>query len=132
MSRHIALSLAAALSLSALAACSKPAEDASASAGDAGQAASDAGAGAMTAGGAVSPPEANGAVNTDSNQATTDTAAASTSFTEDQAKGHIEAAGYTDVSGLTKTADGMWTGKAMKGGKAVNVSVDFKGAVTAH
>ena len=52
------------------------------------------------------------------------------SFTEGQAKGHIENAGYTDVTGLTKSADGLWTGMAKKGGKSVSVAVDFKGAVT--
>ena len=65
------------------------------------------------------------------NKGAMDTAAASTSFTENQAKGHIENAGYTDVSNLVKTSDGLWTAKAMKAGKPVNVAVDFKGAVSA-
>ena len=39
--------------------------------------------------------------------------------------------GYTDVSNLVKTSDGLWTAKAMKAGKPVNVAVDFKGAVSA-
>lgn len=34
------------------------------------------------------------------------------SFTEGQAKSRIEGAGYSDVSGLTKDANGVWIGKA--------------------
>ena len=57
--------------------------------------------------------------------------AGANSFTEGQARDHIEKAGYTGVTALTKTPDGMWTGTATKGGKSATVSVDFKGAVTA-
>ena len=53
------------------------------------------------------------------------------SFTEAQAKGHIENAGYTDVTGLTQDDKGAWTGTAMKDGKSVSVSVDYTGGVTA-
>lgn len=145
-----ALASAAAISVMLFAAaCSKPATETAAdatattetaasaagtaagNAADATAAGADAAAGgAMAPGGAVSPPAANAAVDTN---ASTDAApeAASNSFTEGQAKGHIENAGYTNVMGLTKTADGMWTGKATKGGKTMDVSVDFKGAVTA-
>jgi putative membrane protein len=54
------------------------------------------------------------------------------SFTEGQAKSRIEGAGYTDVSGLRKQkdADGVWMGKATKGGKSIIVKVDFRGNVT--
>jgi len=139
MHRPIALSLAAALAVAGLGACSKPASqtaaDASAAtsnaADSAANTASTAGAGATEPGGAVSPPESNGAVNSDANKTETDTASASNSFTEDQARGHIQNAGYTDVTALTKTPDGMWAGKAKKGGKSVDVTVDFKGAVSA-
>jgi len=87
----------------------------------------------MAPGGAVSPPATpeNGAVNTDANKTETAQSAGSNSFTQDQAAGHIEKAGYSDVSGLTKTPDGLWSGTAKKNGKPVHVSVDFKGAVTA-
>jgi len=34
------------------------------------------------------------------------------------------------VSGLQKDANGVWRGKANKGGQAVDVSVDFQGNVT--
>jgi putative membrane protein len=84
----------------------------------------------MAPGGAVSPPAANAAVDT-SADADVPATAASNSFTEGQARDHIQNAGYTDISGLTKTADGMWTAKAKKGGKTVDVALDFKGAVTA-
>jgi hypothetical protein len=52
------------------------------------------------------------------------------SFTEGQAKSKIEAAGYTDVSGLKKDANGVWTGSATQAGKKVTVKVDFQGNVT--
>ncbi len=52
------------------------------------------------------------------------------SFTEGQAKSHVEAAGYTDVTALKKDANGVWTGSAKKGGQTVTVKVDFQGNVT--
>lgn len=130
---------AAAVSLALLAACSKPAaeetaaatENAAADASAATAATADAATdGAMAPGGAVSPPAANDAVDTN---AASDPApsAASNSFTEGQARGHIENAGYSDVTGLAKTPDGLWTAKAKKGGKTMDVALDFKGAVTA-
>jgi hypothetical protein len=132
MRKFWATPLALAATCVLAAACSKPAEKTADNAGAAvADSASDAAAGPTAPGGAVSPPSAdNGAVNTDANTTETGQSAASNSFTEDQARGHIEHAGYTDVSGLTKTADGMWTGQAKKDGKSVSVSVDFKGAVT--
>ena len=51
------------------------------------------------------------------------------SFTENQAKDRIIAAGYTDVAGLAKDANGVWRGGAMQDGKKVNVAVDYKGNV---
>jgi hypothetical protein len=53
------------------------------------------------------------------------------SFTEGQAKSKIEEAGYTGVSGLKKDNNGVWRGKASKGGSATQVSVDFQGNVNA-
>jgi hypothetical protein len=53
------------------------------------------------------------------------------SYTEGQAKGAIESAGYSAVGPLTQNANGLWEGKATKDGKEVSVSVDYKGAVTA-
>ena len=49
------------------------------------------------------------------------------SFTESQAKSRIEDAGYSNVGELKKDDNGVWRGKASKGGSATNVSVDFQG-----
>ena len=131
-----ALPLAAVVALALLGACNKPADtaaaDAAAKTSAVADSATDAAVNAPGAGGAVSAPQSNGAVNTDANTTSTNVAAASNSFTEGQAKGHFENAGYSDVTNLTKTPDGLWTAKAMKGGKAMNVALDFKGAVTAR
>ena len=51
------------------------------------------------------------------------------SFTEGQAKSKIKSGGYTQVSGLKKDDNGVWTGSAMKGGQKVNVKLDFQGNV---
>jgi opacity protein-like surface antigen len=51
------------------------------------------------------------------------------SFTEGQAKSKIEDAGYTNVGELKKDDNGVWRGKASKGGSSTNVSVDFQGNV---
>jgi hypothetical protein len=51
------------------------------------------------------------------------------SFTEGQAKSKIEDAGYTGVIELKKDDDGVWRGKANKGGSVMAVSVDFQGNV---
>jgi putative membrane protein len=51
------------------------------------------------------------------------------SFTEGQAKSRIESNGFTNVSGLTKDDKGIWRGKASKGGKQVEVMLDFQGNV---
>lgn len=53
------------------------------------------------------------------------------SYTEAQAKSAIESAGYAEVGVLTQNANGLWQGPAVKDGKPVTVSVDYKGAVTA-
>ena len=57
-------------------------------------------------------------------------AAGANSFTESQAKSRIETNGFSNVSGLAKDAQGVWRGKATKGGQPVDVSVDFQGNVT--
>ena len=56
-------------------------------------------------------------------------AAGSNSFTEAQAKSRIEGAGYSNVSGLIKDKDGIWKGKASKGGATVDVGLDYQGNV---
>jgi hypothetical protein len=52
------------------------------------------------------------------------------SFTEGQAKSKIESQGFTNISGLKKDDNGIWTGSATKGGNKVNVRLDFQGNVT--
>ena len=54
------------------------------------------------------------------------------SFTENQAKDRAMAAGFTDVSALTKDADGIWRGTASLNAKAGKVAIDFKGNVVAN
>lgn len=54
------------------------------------------------------------------------------SFTERQAKGRITKAGYTSISDLRKNNAGAWQGKAMKGGKPVMITLDYKGNVTSR
>ena len=54
------------------------------------------------------------------------------SFTKNQAEGRIAKAGYTGVGDLKKTNNGVWQGSAMKDGKSVTVSLDYKGNVTAR
>ncbi|CAN5498185.1 hypothetical protein BH10PSE7_BH10PSE7_44580 [soil metagenome] len=54
------------------------------------------------------------------------------SFTEDQAKDRALAAGFTDVSALTKDDKGIWRGTAMRDGASVKVAVDYKGNVVAN
>ncbi|MGM4877963.1 hypothetical protein AB7645_42930 [Bradyrhizobium sp. 956_D2_N1_5] len=44
------------------------------------------------------------------------------SFTEGQAKSKIEEAGYTNVTSLKKDDNGVWRGKASKGGASADVS----------
>lgn len=130
MKPTLILPLGMAVSMTLLAAaCQKPASQSTA---DATAAAAAAPANATDPGGVVSPAQPNGAVNADANKTNPDVATASNSFTEGQAKGHIENAGYSDVTGLQKTADGLWTATAKKGGKSVGVTLDFKGAVTAN
>jgi hypothetical protein len=58
--------------------------------------------------------------------------AGANSFTEGQAKSRIESSGYTNISELRKDDQGVWRGKAMKDGKAVSISLDFQGNVTAQ
>lgn len=55
--------------------------------------------------------------------------AGANSFTEAQAKSHIEAKGYTDVSALTKDQDGIWRGKGTKDSMSHDVALDYQGNV---
>jgi hypothetical protein len=49
-------------------------------------------------------------------------------FTQDQARQHLMHLGYTNISGLTKDADGKWVGTATKDGRTLIVAVDVKGS----
>ena len=55
--------------------------------------------------------------------------AGANSFTEGQARSRIEKMGFADVTDLKKDNNGVWRGRAMKGGQMVDVSVDFQGNV---
>jgi putative membrane protein len=52
------------------------------------------------------------------------------SFTQGEAQSRIEKAGYTNVNSLTKDDQGIWRGTASKNGKAVKVSLDYKGNIS--
>lgn len=54
------------------------------------------------------------------------------SFTENQAKERIAAAGFTAVTGLVKDDNGVWRGAAKKADKDVKVAVDYRGNVVAN
>lgn len=56
-------------------------------------------------------------------------AAGANSFTEGQAKSRIESKGFSNVTGLKKDKDGVWRGKAMKGGASHDVALDYQGNV---
>jgi hypothetical protein len=56
--------------------------------------------------------------------------AGANSFTEGQARGRIEAAGFADVTGLQKDDQGIWRGQAKRGGQQVGVALDYQGNVT--
>jgi hypothetical protein len=75
------------------------------------------------------PKPGNNAVNSSGQNNSNAPVAGRNSFTEGQAKSKIEAAGYTQVSDLKKDDDGVWRGKASKGGSSTSVSVDFEGNV---
>jgi hypothetical protein len=71
----------------------------------------------------------NSAVNSKEQNNSNAPVAGRNSFTEGQAKSRIEAAGYSNVSGLQKDNDGVWRAKASKGGHQAEVSLDFQGNV---
>jgi hypothetical protein len=73
---------------------------------------------------AASPP-----ARTEAPPTTANPVAGANSFTEGQARGRIEAAGFTDVQSLRKDEQGVWRGQAMRGGTRTDVGVDFRGNV---
>jgi hypothetical protein len=88
---------------------------------------------AATAASAQNPPAKSGpnnnVVNSSGQNNSNSPVAGRNSFTEGQAKSKIEEAGYTNVSVLKKDDNGVWRGKASKGGSTTSVSVDFQGNV---
>lgn len=52
------------------------------------------------------------------------------SFTENQAKEKIEAAGFAEVKMQNLDADGIWHATAKKGAENVNVRMDYQGNIT--
>jgi hypothetical protein len=52
------------------------------------------------------------------------------SFTEGQARSRIEAAGFSGIEGLQKDGNGIWRGRAMHGGRQVEVGLDYRGNVS--
>jgi hypothetical protein len=73
----------------------------------------------------------NNAVNSSDTKNSNHPVAGRNSFTEGQAKSRIEEAGYTNVTDLKKDNNGVWRGKASKGGSTTSVSIDFQGNVNA-
>jgi putative membrane protein len=70
------------------------------------------------------------AVQTDSSRQNASGAApGANSFTESQARSRIEGAGFANVTGLHKDNEGVWRGRAMRGGSAADVSLDYQGNV---
>ena len=91
---------------------------------------------AATAASAQNPPAQSGpnnnAINSSGQNNSNAPVAGRNSFTEGQAKSKIEEAGYSNVSDLKKDDNGVWRGKASKGGSSTDVSLDFQGNVTAQ
>src|ERR1700751_1132176 len=81
------------------------------------------------------PPAANGPQNSvinrsdSSNRQTTAPVAGRNSFTEGEAKSRIEKMGFSNVSSLNKDDQGVRRGRAMKDGRTIDFSIDYKGNV---
>ncbi len=87
----------------------------------------------------TTPDTGKAAASGDSNQAVATTsqsadtpAKGANSFTESEARSRMQAKGYTNISGLSKNADGVWEGKAEKDGRSTTVWLDYKGNVGDH
>lgn len=50
-----------------------------------------------------------------------------TQLTEDEARGRIEATGYTAIAELRKDEHGLWRGRASRNGEPREVSLDAQG-----
>jgi hypothetical protein len=73
----------------------------------------------------------NSAVNTkdSSNRMAAGPVKGSNSFTEGEARSRIEDNGFSSVGALKKDDNGIWRGRAMKGGQQVDVALDYQGNV---
>lgn len=72
----------------------------------------------------------NSAVDTTPTTGETTLTPGANSFTEGQARGAMENAGYTDIGPLTQNSEGVWQAEGVRAGAKAKVSVDYKGAVT--
>lgn len=57
--------------------------------------------------------------------------AGSNSFTEGQARGRFEDAGFTGIQGLSKDDTGFWRARGTRNGSTVDVAMDFQGRIAA-
>ncbi len=57
--------------------------------------------------------------------------AGANSFTESQAKGRFEAAGFSGVQGLSKDEAGFWRARGTRNGMATDLAMDFHGHIAA-
>lgn len=55
----------------------------------------------------------------------------SNSFTEGQAQGRFEEAGFTGIQGLMKDEAGFWRARGMRAGSTVELAMDFRGRIAA-
>ena len=92
----------------------------------------------LSAGGALAQAPApkegpqNSAINTSDSKnrtAATGPVKGSNSFTEGEARSRIEDKGLSNVSALKKDDNGIWRGRAMRGGQQVDVALDYQGNV---
>ncbi len=75
---------------------------------------------------------ANAAVKSPDDATTAPLAKGHNSFTKSQALSRMQKAGYTQVTGLTLDADGLWQASAMRAGQPVKIALDYKGDVVAQ
>lgn len=69
------------------------------------------------------------AVRTDDGRTSGTPVPGSNSFTEGQARGRMEDAGFANVTDLQKDDQGIWRGRATRGGSPTNVALDYQGNV---
>jgi putative membrane protein len=85
---------------------------------------------ALTVTGALA--QTNPAISTTSANTSATPLPGANSFSEGEARGRIEARGFSAVSNLKKDDQGIWRGNATKDGQTVKVAIDFKGNVFAE